>query len=106
MATGAPGQSPPPACAAGVAAHPVLGARGYPEGEQGDTRLFATHPITLAAGFPSDGPSTNADAAIAIPPGFVRGSDELFTNGAVPTSFSGEVVGTVVLGARACPRRS
>jgi hypothetical protein len=97
-APGAPGQSPPPACAAGVVAHPVLGARGYPEGEDGDARLFATHPVTLAAGFPSDGPSTNADVAIAIPPGFVRSSDELFTNGAIATPFSGEVVSTVVLG--------
>jgi hypothetical protein len=96
-APGAPGQSPPPACAAGVVAHPVLGARGYPEGEDGDTRLFATHPVTLAAGFPSDGPSTNADVAIAIPPGFVHGSDDLFTNGAIATPFSGEIVSTVVL---------
>jgi hypothetical protein len=79
-------------------AHPVLGARGYPEGEDGDTRLFATHPITLAAGFPSDGPSTNGDVAIAIPPGFVGASDELSTNGAIATPFSGEIVSTVVLG--------
>jgi hypothetical protein len=79
-------------------AHPVLGARGYPEGEDGDTRLFATHPITLAAGFPSDGPSTNADVAIAIPPGFVPSSDELSTNGAIATPFSGEIVNSVVLG--------
>jgi hypothetical protein len=97
-APGAPGQSPPPACAAGVVAHPVLGAAGYPEGEQGDARLFATHPVTLAAGFPSDGPPTNADAAIAIPPGFVSAPDELSTNGAIPSPFSGEIVSAVVLG--------
>ena len=36
--------------------------------------------------------------AIAIPPGFVRRSDELSANGAVGTQFSGEVVSTVVLG--------
>jgi hypothetical protein len=97
-ASGAPGQSLPPACAPGVMAHPVLGARGYPEGEDGDTRLFATHPVTLAAGFHSDGPSTNADVAIAIPPGFVASSDELSTNGAIATPFSGEIVSSVVLG--------
>jgi hypothetical protein len=79
-------------------AHPVLGARGYPEGEDGDARLFATHPLTLAAGFPSDGPATNADVVIAVPPGYVRGSDELGTNGAIPTPFSGEIVGIVVVG--------
>jgi hypothetical protein len=76
----------------------MLSARGYPEGEDGDARLFATHPITLTAGFPSDGPSTNADVVIAIPPGFVRSSDELSVNGAVATQFSGEQVSTVVLG--------
>jgi hypothetical protein len=97
-ATGAPGQSPPPACAAGVVAHPVLGAHGYPEGESGDARLFATHPITLTAGFPSDGPPTNADVVIAIPPGFVRSSDELSAGGAIAPQFSGELVSTVVLG--------
>jgi hypothetical protein len=84
-------------------AHPVLGARGFPEGEDGDTRLFATHPVTLAAGFPSTGPATNADVVIATPPGFVRVSDDLGTNGAIPTPFDGEIVGAVVQGEQPGP---
>jgi hypothetical protein len=94
-ASTAPGQATPPPCAAGVAAHPALGAADL-LADGGDTRLFATHPITVAVGFAVDGPEIEPGSeAFALPPGATRVSDELAANGAIPDEGIGESAAVV-----------
>jgi hypothetical protein len=89
-ASAAPGQSTPPPCSAGAVARPVVGAADYLAAE-GDTRLFSTHPITIGIGFADDGPGIEPGSeAFALPPGATRVSDDLASNGAVPSQGIGE----------------
>jgi hypothetical protein len=93
-ASGAPGQSTPPPCSAAVVAHPVVGAVDYLA--EGDSRLFATHPITIGIGFADDGPGIDPGSEVfTLPPGATRVSDDLGANGAIPDQGIGESASVV-----------
>jgi hypothetical protein len=98
-------QGPYPACDPSLTAAVQLGAAGFPESEDGDARLFATHPVTVGAGLPfSDKGQQISDAAFdPLPPGLTRVTDpDAMTNGGVDdsdrlaaySSFLGEAPGT------------
>jgi hypothetical protein len=54
------GQGEPP-CSTDVSAQPVFGSGDYPDRVGG--RLFATHAVTIGAGFPSGGPTATVTAS-------------------------------------------
>ena len=89
-ASPAPGQSEPP-CPPADAAQPVFASSDYPSGGH---RLFATHPVTIGAAFPSGGPSASVTAFGA--PGLTPASDAFFTQPFA--SFDGDVESITVEG--------
>jgi hypothetical protein len=90
----APGQDEPP-CSPGVAAQPVFGSADYPDGVRPDHRLFATHPVTIGAGFPSGGPSATL-TGFSVAPGLTALPDELSVQPFA--SFDGDVQSITVAG--------
>jgi hypothetical protein len=88
----APGQGEPP-CAPGVAAQPVFGSGDYPDAV--GAALFATHAVTIGAGFPSSGPAPTV-TGFSVAPGLTPVSDELGTRPF--TSFDGDVEAIIVTG--------
>ena len=86
------GQGEPP-CSPDIAALPVFGSGDYPDAVGGT--LFATHAVTIGAGFPSDGPTATV-TGFSVAPGLTQLSDELAT----PPfrSFDGDVQAITVVG--------
>ena len=67
-ASPAGGQGEPP-CSPAVAAQPVFGSGDYPDRVGGP--LFATHAVTIGAGFPSGGPTATV-TGFSVAPGLTR----------------------------------
>ena len=86
------GQGEPP-CTPDSAAHPVFGSGDYPDAV--GARLFATHAVTIGAGFPSDGPTATV-TGFSVAPGLTQLSDELATPPL--RSFYGDVQAITVVG--------
>jgi hypothetical protein len=74
-ASSAGGQGEPP-CSPDVAAKPVVESANPPDRVGG--RLFATHAVTIGAGFPSAGPTATV-TGFSVAPGLTQLSDELGT---------------------------
>lgn len=88
------GQGEPP-CSPTVAAQPVFGTGDYPD--RVGAPLFATHAVTIGAGFPSGGPTATV-TGFSVAPGLTPVSDELGTQPF--TSFDGDVQAITVTGDR------
>jgi hypothetical protein len=91
-ASPAGGQGEPP-CSPDIAAQPVFGVGDYPD-RVGDP-LFATHAVTIGAGFPSSGPTATV-TGFSAGQGLTPVSDELGTQ-PLP-SFDGDVQALTVTG--------
>ena len=81
---GAQDPAPPP-CAAGVMVTPTFGVADNPESESGDSRVYATHPITIAAGFSLEAQAYTSEVIWTLPAGLTRVSDDLAVQ-ALPNS--------------------
>jgi hypothetical protein len=88
------GQDEPP-CTPGVAAQPVFGSGDYPDAVGAGHPLFATHAVTIGAGFPSDGPTATV-TGFSVASGLTQLSDELATQPF--SSFDGDVQAITVVG--------
>jgi hypothetical protein len=75
----------PPPCPAGVMVTPTFGAADNPESESGSARLYASHPITIAAGFTLEAQADSFAAVWTLPAGLTRASDDLAVS-ALPSS--------------------
>jgi hypothetical protein len=75
----------PPPCPAGVMVTPTFGAADNPESESGSARLYASHPITIAAGFALEAQADSFAAVWTLPAGLTRASDDLAVS-ALPSS--------------------
>jgi hypothetical protein len=75
----------PPPCPAGVMVTPTFGVADNPESESGSTRLYASHPITIAAGFTLEAQADSFAAVWTLPAGLTRASDDLAVS-ALPDS--------------------
>jgi hypothetical protein len=86
---GAP-QGPYPACDPAVAAHATFGSSGSPETDLSDTRLFATHPVTVAVGLPfSEHSQLVEGVSIQSPPGTAPTTNQDVMTGAGMDGFDG-----------------
>ena len=74
-----------PPCPAGVMVTPTFGVADNPESESGSTRLYASHPITIAAGFTLEAQADSFAAVWTLPAGLTRASDDLAVS-ALPDS--------------------
>jgi hypothetical protein len=75
----------PPPCPAGVMVTPTFGVADNPESESSDTRDYATHPLTIAAGFQLEAQAYTSEATWTLPAGLTRVSDALAVQ-ALPSS--------------------
>ncbi|MEA2470510.1 MAG: hypothetical protein QOE38_1509 [Thermoleophilaceae bacterium] len=75
----------PPPCPAGVMVTPTFGVADNPESESSDTRDYATHPLTIAAGFQLEAQAYTSEATWTLPAGLTRVSDDLAVQ-ALPSS--------------------
>lgn len=75
----------PPPCQPGVMVTPTFGVADNPESESSDTRDYATHPLTIAAGFQLEAQAYTSGATWTLPAGLTRVSDGLAVQ-ALPSS--------------------
>ena len=79
-----------PPCPAGVQVTPTFGFADNPESESGSTRLYASHPITIAAGFALEAQVDSSALAWTLPDGVTRAPDDLAVT-ALPNSTPDQV---------------
>jgi hypothetical protein len=99
MANAAAAQDPPPPCSPAVLVTPAFGFADNPEAGSGDAHLYASHAVSIAAGFPLDAQVYTSDAVWTLPTGLMRVSDDLAVQ-ALPDSTPDQT-GVVVIAAAA-----